>query len=300
MLLYFMLGCGVLAVLAFPQVRGAIWRPWTRLWRQGWPDPSLWWWRVQKRWQAWRDQPDILGDPLKSAGRRRLMWSALVLLSAPVGLIVLWSASNERSLEGFDDRVAVVDPRLAHLLAGEQLAPPAPLPPEVFATAEVEIARPMTVSADRRWERLEPAFVQRLLRIFKVMKDEHGYELVLLEGYRSPQRQAQLAAQGTHVTMAGAWQSYHQYGVAADIAFWRDGRVVISEKDAWAAKGYERLGLVAEAHGLTWGGRWKMRDLGHVEWRTREVQQAMRAARRSASAQDGDADPDTSGNTNTP
>ena len=98
--------------------------------------------------------------------------------------------------------------------------------------------------------------------------------------------------------MAGAWQSYHQYGVAADVAFWRDGRVVISEKDDWAARGYERLGQVAEAHGLTWGGRWRMRDLGHVEWRTPEVQQAMRAARRAPPAPAFETD--TSGNTNTP
>ncbi|MEK8087222.1 M15 family metallopeptidase [Aquabacterium sp. A3] len=285
-------------MLAFPWLRGAIWRPWRQLWRQGWPEPSLWWWRMQRRWQSWRDQPDVLGAPLSVTGRRRLVWSTAVLLSAPAALILAWSAWNERTLDGFDDRVEAVDPRLAHLLAGEQLSPPAPLPPEVFATAEVEIERPMTATADRRWEQLQPAFMQRLLRIFKVMQDEHGYELVLLEGYRSPQRQAQLAAQGTHVTMAGAWQSYHQYGVAADVAFWRDGRVVISEKDDWAARGYERLGQVAEAHGLTWGGRWRMRDLGHVEWRTPEVQQAMRAARRAPPAPAFEAD--TSGNTNTP
>jgi hypothetical protein len=51
------------------------------------------------------------------------------------------------------------------------------------------------------------------------------------EGWRSPERQTLLAAKGTHVTNASAWQSYHQYGLGADCAFYRDGKLVISEKD---------------------------------------------------------------------
>jgi peptidoglycan L-alanyl-D-glutamate endopeptidase CwlK len=131
----------------------------------------------------------------------------------------------------------------------------------------VEVVRPMLSSADRRWEQMDPEFVQRLLLAFKIMKDEHGYDMALLEGYRSPERQARLASLGSSVTNAGAWQSYHQYGLGADSAFFRNGQLVISEKDPWAARGYELYGEVAERMGLTWGGRWRMLDLGHVEWR---------------------------------
>lgn len=99
------------------------------------------------------------------------------------------------------------------------------------------------------------------------MRDEHGYEMALLEGYRSPERQARLAALGSNVTQAGAYHSYHQYGLAADCAFYREGKLVISEKDPWAMRGYELYGQIAESAGLTWGGRWKMMDLGHVELR---------------------------------
>jgi peptidoglycan L-alanyl-D-glutamate endopeptidase CwlK len=115
---------------------------------------------------------------------------------------------------------------------------------------------------------LDADFKQRLLVVFKLMHDRHGYDLVLLEGYRSPERQAQLAAQGSRVTRAGAFESYHQFGLAADVAFMHDGRIVISEQDAWAAAGYAAYGAVARSVGLTWGGGWQsLKDFGHVELR---------------------------------
>ena len=173
-------------------------------------------------------------------------------------------------LEAYDD-TSPGNEHVAGLLMGEQLVPPPPLPPEVFVTAEVEMIRPMLSTADRRWEQMDAAFVQRLLKVFQIMKEQHGYQMALLEGYRSPERQTMLAAQGPQVTNAGAWQSYHQYGLAADCAFYKDGRLVISERDPWAMRGYELYGQVAESVGLTWGGRWRMLDLGHVELRGRHT-----------------------------
>ena len=118
---------------------------------------------------------------------------------------------------------------------------------------------------NRKWDKMNPRYKQRLLMVFKIMKETHGYELVLLEGYRSPQRQNSLSGS---VTNARAFQSYHQFGLAADIAFKRDGKVVISERDPWAMKGYQLYGQVAESVGLTWGGRWKtILDYGHTEYR---------------------------------
>jgi hypothetical protein len=67
-------------------------------------------------------------------------------------------------------------------------------------TAEVEQARPLIRYASRQWELLDEEFRKRLLIIYKVMREKHGYEMVLLEGYRSPERQAQLAGLGRHVT----------------------------------------------------------------------------------------------------
>lgn len=237
---YFLTGCAALALLIFPELRRETLplmrvstRAASRVWQRG------------GRWIAWG--------------------GALVLV--PLLAVLAWGLSGTRQLEGFDDDGHPANAQVAQLLHGEHLVPPPPLPPDVFVTAEVEAVRPMLSTADRRWERMDPAFVQRLLAVFAIMKEAHGYEMVLLEGHRSPGRQAMLQSKGPHVTMAGAWQSWHQYGLAADCAFLREGRLVISEKDPWAMRGYQLYGQEAGRMGLGWGGHWRMMDLGHVEWR---------------------------------
>lgn len=200
----------------------------------------------------------------------------LLAIGAPVILIpslLALALSNPAMLPVYEGSAAMPDEQVAALLAGEQLAPPVALPPDVFTTAEVELVRPMLVGASRNWGLLHPDFSARLLLAFKIMKEQHGYEMALLEGYRSPARQDALAASGSNVTNARAFQSWHQYGLAGDCAFLRDGKLVISEKDPWAMRGYQVYGQVAESLGLTWGGRWKMMDFGHTELRLRGVMQ---------------------------
>ena len=203
------------------------------------------------------------------ARRKLLLLGAMGVLSVPP--IVALALSEQQSFEFDDDQVREPDPHISALLNGERLIPPPPLPPEVFTTREVELIRPAIRDASRDWNLLDADFRQRLLLVYKIMRDEHGYEMALLEGFRSPDRQAKLAAMGSNVTQAGAYQSYHQYGLAADSAFFRDGKLVISEKDPWAMRGYELYGQTAESVGLVWGGRWKMMDLGHVELRRKGV-----------------------------
>lgn len=121
--------------------------------------------------------------------------------------------------------------------------------------------------ADRKWNKINPRYKQRLLMVFKIMREQHGYEMVLLEGYRSPERQNSLAL-NVNTTRARGYQSYHQFGLAADAAFKRNGKVVISERDPWAMRGYQLYGQVSESVGLTWGGRWtSIQDYGHTEYR---------------------------------
>lgn len=196
--------------------------------------------------------------------KKYIVATALLLL-IPVLLATIFR--NHIQLEGYSDYEAEKDPVIVALLEGEQLIPPAPLPPEVFTTAEIQAERPMINSASRDWQLLESNFRQLLLRAYKIMEQEHGYTMVLIEGYRTPERQTILAALGPHVTRAGAFQSYHQHGRAADSGFMRNGKIIISEKDPWAMNGYQQFGEVAESVGLTWGGRWKMMDFGHVELR---------------------------------
>ena len=213
--------------------------------------------------------PRAQGPAVAARLSPRLKWGllGLALVVVPALLTSWWVLRHGRSLDGYDDVVTAQDAGLQALLEGEHLVPPPPLPPDLFLTPELATARPMIASADRRWEQLDPTFVQRVLHVFQLMRDQHGYEMVLLEGWRSPERQALLAAQGPQVTQAGPWQSYHQHGLAVDCAFLREGRVVISERDPWAMRGYQLYGELAEQFGLVWGGRWKMADLGHTEWR---------------------------------
>ena len=124
-----------------------------------------------------------------------------------------------------------------------------------------------TSMVNRKWDKMHPRYKQRLLMVFKIMKEKYGYELVLLEGYRSPARQNNLS-QNKATTLATAYKSFHQFGLAADVAFKRNGKVVISERDPWAWRGYQLYGEVAESVGLVWGGRWtRIHDYGHTEYR---------------------------------
>ena len=181
----------------------------------------------------------------------------------------MWTGGG--ALDGFEAPTRDVNMQVAQLLEGEQLAPPAALPPLVFTTAEVQLERPMIASASRDWGLMQPQYMQRLLMAFKIMKEKYGYDMAILEGYRSPERQNMLAKMGSSVTNAAAFQSWHQYGLAADCAFLRDGKIVVTEKDPWAMRGYQLYGEVAESLGLTWGGRWKMMDFGHTELRVAGV-----------------------------
>lgn len=194
---------------------------------------------------------------------RRYLIAAGMIVSTPV--LVAFLLRSQVEIAGFSDIDKHEIPVVYALLQGEQLVPPPPLPPETFLTYEVQAERPEIQYASREWALLDADFRQRLLLTFKIMEREHGYQMVMLEGYRSPDRQNKLAQMGSSVTNAKAYQSYHQYGLAADSAFLRNGKIVITEKDPWAMQGYKLYGQVAESVGLRWGGSWKLMDLGHVE-----------------------------------
>ncbi len=268
-LVYFLLVVSTLALCLLPSVRR----------------------RARLLWVHWRSSSGQWADATGQLGRQHLHraqdtvgfhagslanWTSLhrwwvgsglaLLLGLPLLAI---SLSRWQDIGSFDHRQHhTTNEQIAALLKGEQLVPPPALPPAMFTTKEVEMLRPMIRTASREWVLLDEDFRQRLLVVFKIMKDTHGYDMVLLEGYRSPERQARLAALGGHVTQAGAFRSYHQYGLAADCAFLRDGKIVISERDPWAMKGYELYGQVARSVGLTWGGAWRtLKDYGHTELR---------------------------------
>ena len=269
--IYFCLASGAIWLAVFPSGRAAVMRLLGRMQ-----------YRMQSRAGDWHDagsagmQAGWSGVRTRARAGRKLLrrhWAfcavGLPLIVIPTLVALLLRKPD--MLPAYEQGDIAVDPQVAALLGGERLVPPAALPPIAFGTHEVELVRPMLVDASRNWTQLQPDFSQRLLLVFKIMKEKYGYEMALLEGYRSPARQDALANKGTSVTNARAFQSWHQYGLAADCAFLRDGKIVISEKDPWAMRGYQLYGEVAESLGMTWGGRWTMMDFGHIELRVRGV-----------------------------
>lgn len=67
---------------------------------------------------------------------------------------------------------------------------------------------------------------------------------------------------GNIVTNARAFESWHCYGLAADLVFKDD-------RGNWTwnktPEQWEELGKCGEVFGLTWGGRWKMKDYPHFQ-----------------------------------
>jgi peptidoglycan L-alanyl-D-glutamate endopeptidase CwlK len=148
----------------------------------------------------------------------------------------------------------------------DTMMPPAPSPPLPPLPADLLTPwRRPPGAVNRDWRLLDNEFARRLALVFKIMKQVYGYDMALVEGYRSAERQNVLADAGAHVTGARGFQSYHQQGLAADCAFLRGGAWHISEQDPWTMRGYRLYGAVAESVGLRWGGRWAMKDFGHAE-----------------------------------
>lgn len=271
-LMYFCLASGAIWLALFPSGRSFLARSLFALRHRMFQRASGWQMAGSRYAGAVRGgmPGDLRGTVMRFVRRHRIA-CAIGVPAVLIPSLLALALSSPAMLPVYEGGSAMPDVQVAALLQGERLVPPVALPPSVFGTAEVTLVRPTLVNASRNWGLLHPDFSQRLLLAFKIMKEKHGYEMALLEGYRSPARQDELASAGSHVTNARAFQSWHQYGLAADCAFMRDGKLVISEKDPWAMRGYQLYGEVAEQLGLTWGGRWKMMDFGHSELRLRGV-----------------------------
>lgn len=67
---------------------------------------------------------------------------------------------------------------------------------------------------------------------------------------------------GRIVTNARGGQSAHNHRLAWDFCMLKNGKA-----DWHDINGYTKAGQIAEGLGLVWGGRWKMRDYGHIEFK---------------------------------
>lgn len=121
--------------------------------------------------------------------------------------------------------------------------------------AAYSFGRKNTLKLNRDPNMLSPAFANRLELLFKNLR-MLGWDPCLNEGYRSPERAAQLAADyAAGKGPKAAKDSLHIYGVAADI---------ISCTQGWSNPAFfKALGEEAKKLGLTWGGDFG--DPDHVQ-----------------------------------
>ena len=121
---------------------------------------------------------------------------------------------------------------------------------------------------------LDPQFEAKL-KHFEAELLSKGIHVRRTCAYRSIEEQNRLYAQGRTrpgriVTNARAWQSWHNFGLAADYAFVVDGE--LTWNGPWAV-----FGRVARNNGLEWGGTWKkLPDRPHVQWRKGKTLSQMR------------------------
>lgn len=126
---------------------------------------------------------------------------------------------------------------------------------------------PAEVPRDASLDALAPKFRAAVEHIIADMTAA-GWPAFVFEGLRTDDRQRFLYGFGREyddgrgpVTKArDTSRSWHGYGLAVDI--------VQADATPWTAPQafWQTLGAAAERHGCTWGGRWKMVDLPHVQW----------------------------------
>lgn len=102
---------------------------------------------------------------------------------------------------------------------------------------------------------------------------EQGMDVGLFQGFRSWEEQDRLYAKRPKVTNAKGGESWHNFGLAADIVFRVNGKWSWDEKHPW-----DKLGALGKELGLEWGGDFKsFKDRPHFEWPDKMSLKAARA-----------------------
>jgi hypothetical protein len=119
----------------------------------------------------------------------------------------------------------------------------------------------------RRYSSLSLLFYPFRVEILEAVERARaaGYPVAVFETYRSLDRQSQLYNQGRTtpgkiVTNAKPGSSWHNYGLAVDIALYEDKRWSWDFKPSEIAKYFESDLLI-------WGGTFKNFDGPHYEWK---------------------------------
>jgi len=131
-----------------------------------------------------------------------------------------------------------------------------------FAVKETPVVVPVVdgsvPTGSEELTEVHPILARKVIQIIELAKRE-GYNVTVTQGLRTFAEQDKLFKKRPRVTKARGGQSYHNYGVAADLAF------VVNGKISWDEKLYKNIGRWASQVGLTWGGNWKFIDYPHLQ-----------------------------------
>jgi peptidoglycan LD-endopeptidase CwlK len=118
---------------------------------------------------------------------------------------------------------------------------------------------------DKRIKQLDPRVQQPATNFVNDTQDWTGTRLRVNEGYRSPQDQDKLYAQGRTapgniVTNARGGQSYHNYGKAIDVV------IMNNSQPDWSKPITPDIASYGKQQGFDWGGDWNgFKDNPHFE-----------------------------------
>lgn len=93
---------------------------------------------------------------------------------------------------------------------------------------------------------------------------EAGIPIMIVDTRRTPEEQAENLRRRVSWTL----ESKHVTGDAIDVAPFEVYQLYGADKIRWNADDpvWYAIGHIGEAIGLRWGGRWKVRDMGHFEY----------------------------------
>jgi hypothetical protein len=110
-------------------------------------------------------------------------------------------------------------------------------------------------------ENIHPELLRRVEKMIELAKAA-GFDLRVVSGYRSHAEQDKLFRKHPKVTNARGGQSWHNFGLACDMAPFIGGKVCYDEK----LFDWSNIGKWAAACGLEWGGSWRrFKDRPHVQ-----------------------------------